>query len=112
MWRGCRASPRCRCGERVDVQCGLCNVTALLHCASAHALRMLPRLLPPPGLQATGRLPPPPPCSMCRLSEGASVLALQRLPQLQSLELSDVAGPTPAQLDDMLRRCGAVPPSG
>lgn len=49
---------------------------------------------------------------MCRLSEGASVLALQRLPQLQSLELSDVAGPTPAQLDDMLRRCGAVPPSG
>lgn len=36
------------------------------------------------------------------------MLALQRLPQLQALELSDVAGPTAAQLDDTLRRCGCM----
>ncbi|PRW57473.1 regulatory subunit [Chlorella sorokiniana] len=45
---------------------------------------------------------------LCRLSEGASVLALQRLPQLQALELSDVAGPTAAQLDDTLRSLTAL----
>lgn len=45
------------------------------------------------------------PHRLCRLTEGASILALQRLPQLQALELSDVAGPTAAQLDDTLRRC-------
>ncbi len=36
------------------------------------------------------------------------MLALQRLPQLQELEMSDVCGPTAGQLDDTLRRCAAL----
>ena len=45
---------------------------------------------------------------VCRLEEGASVLALRALRQLQVLELQEVAGPSAAQLDDALRGCTAL----